>query len=79
MAGFGELISTSMISSLQETIEALLRNKLLFLLIAVVLIIFFTARFNVNAFIVLITISFLYGLAIGPPLPEVGSKIRNAD
>jgi GntP family gluconate:H+ symporter len=50
---------------------------LLFLLIAVVLIIFFTARFNVNAFIVLITISFVYGIAIGLPLPEVVGKIRD--
>lgn len=49
----------------------------IFLLVAVVLIIFFTARFNVNAFIVLITISFIYGLAIGMPLTEVVGKIRD--
>ncbi len=50
---------------------------LLFLLIAVILIIFVTARFNVNAFIVLISISFIYGLAIGLPVTDVVGKIRD--
>ena len=50
---------------------------LLFLLVAVILIVFFTARFNVNAFIVLISISFLYGLAIGLPVDAVVKNIRD--
>ncbi len=49
---------------------------LLFLLVAVILIIVFTAKFKLNAFIVLVSVAFLYGLAIGLPLKEIVSKIR---
>ncbi len=49
---------------------------LLFLLIAVLLIIFLTARYKMNAFVVLISIAFLYGLAIGLPLKDIVGKIR---
>ncbi len=49
---------------------------LLFLLVAVLLIILFTAKFKMNAFVVLISIAFLYGLAIGLPLKEIIGKIR---
>ncbi len=49
---------------------------LLFLLIAVALIIYSTAKMKMNAFVVLISVAFLYGLAIGLPLDEIISKIR---
>ncbi|WP_020614749.1 GntP family permease [Sediminispirochaeta bajacaliforniensis] len=50
---------------------------LLFLLIAVLLIILFTAKFNMNAFVVLVTIAFFYGLAIGLPPGDVVGTIRS--
>jgi GntP family gluconate:H+ symporter len=50
---------------------------LLFLLIAVVLIILMTARLNYHAFFTLIVVAFLYGIAIGLPLPKVISTIRD--
>lgn len=49
---------------------------LIYLFIAVCLIIFFTAKFKMNPFVVLVSVAFLYGLAIGLPLPEIISKIR---
>ena len=49
---------------------------LLFLLVAVALIIYSTAKMKMNAFVVLISVAFLYGLAIGLPLDEIISKIR---
>jgi len=50
---------------------------LLFLVIAVVFIILLTARANMNAFIVLILVAYLYGIAIGLPLTDVVSTIRS--
>lgn len=41
------------------------------LIVAVALIIFGTARLRMNPFIVLVTVSLLYGVGIGMPLPEV--------
>ncbi len=49
---------------------------LLFLLLAVLLIIVLTAKYKMNAFVVLIGVAFLYGLAIGLPLKEIIGKIR---
>ena len=50
---------------------------LLLLLVAVALIILMTARFKMNAFVVLISVAFLYGLAIGLPLVDIVGKIRS--
>ena len=50
---------------------------LIFLVIAVALIILMTARFNFNAFFALLIVAFIYGIAIGLPLPEVISTIRS--
>ena len=49
---------------------------LLFLVAAVALIILMTAKFKMNAFVVLISVAFLYGLAIGLPLADIVSNIR---
>ena len=49
---------------------------LLFLLLAVILIIVLTAKFKMNAFVVLVVVAFLYGLFIGLPLTDIVSKIR---
>ncbi len=50
---------------------------LLFLLFAVALIILMTARYNMNAFVVLVSVAFLYGLAIGLPLTDIVATIRS--
>lgn len=50
---------------------------LLYLLIAVVLIILLTAKYKMNAFVVLISVAFLYGLFIGLPLKDIVGKIRS--
>ena len=50
---------------------------LIFLLIAVLIIILLTAKFNMNAFVVLVGVAFLYGLAIGLPLADIVEKIRS--
>ncbi len=50
---------------------------LILLVVAVALIIYATAKLKMNAFVVLITIAFLYGLAIGLPLGDIVSKIRD--
>jgi len=50
---------------------------LLFLLVAVFLIILLTAKFKMNAFVVLVGVAFLYGLAIGLPLADIVTLIRN--
>jgi len=50
---------------------------LLLLVVAVALIIYMTAKLKMNAFVVLITIAFLYGLAIGLPLADIVKKIRD--
>jgi GntP family gluconate:H+ symporter len=50
---------------------------LIFLVVAVVLIILMTARLNLNAFIALLVVAFLYGIAIGLPLTDVVSKVRS--
>lgn len=50
---------------------------ILLLLASVVLIIVFTGKLKVNAFMVLIGISFAYGLAIGMPALEVVKGIKN--
>lgn len=50
---------------------------LLFLVIAVALIILFTARIKVNAFVVLLVVAILYGIAIGMPLADVVNHVKN--
>lgn len=52
-------------------------TAILLLLLAVAIIIFLTARFKMNAFIVLILVSFLYGILIGMPLADIVTAIRN--
>jgi GntP family gluconate:H+ symporter len=47
------------------------------LLVAVAIIIFLTARYKMNAFIVLILVSFLYGIFIRMPLADIVTAIRN--
>jgi len=47
------------------------------LLIAVAIIIFLTARYKMNAFIVLILVSFLYGIFIRMPLADIITAIRS--
>ncbi|GAB4375481.1 MAG: GntP family permease [Spirochaetales bacterium] len=49
---------------------------LFFLLLAVLAIIVLTARYKMNAFVVLIVVAFLYGIAIGMPLKDVVSTVR---
>lgn len=44
---------------------------IILLIVAVVLIIFGTARLKMNPFIVLVTVAILYGIGIGMPLPQV--------
>ncbi|TVQ40322.1 MAG: GntP family permease [Spirochaetaceae bacterium] len=48
---------------------------LVLLVIAVVLIIFGTAKLQMNAFVVLIGVAFLYGIAVRMPLEEVVSRV----
>ncbi|PKL23631.1 MAG: gluconate transporter [Spirochaetae bacterium HGW-Spirochaetae-3] len=50
---------------------------IILLLAAVALIILFTGKLKVNAFLVLIGIAFAYGLAIGLPALEVVKNIKN--
>lgn len=50
---------------------------LLYLLVAVILIIILTGRYKVNAFLVLIGVSFVFGLAIGLPALDVVNGIKN--
>lgn len=50
---------------------------LLLLLVAVVLIVYFTGKLKVNAFVVLIMIAFLFGLAIGMPALNVVKAIKD--
>jgi GntP family gluconate:H+ symporter len=50
---------------------------LIFLLVAVALIILATGRWKVNAFVVLIGVAFLYGLAIGMPALDVVKAVRD--
>ena len=45
------------------------------LIVAVALIIFATAKLRMNAFVVLITIAFLYGIAVGMPLIDVVNTV----
>ncbi len=49
---------------------------LVFLFIAVFIIIFLTARFRMNAFVVLILTAIIYGIAVGMPLGEVITHVR---
>ena len=49
----------------------------LYLFIAVLLIILLTARYRMNAFVVLVLVAFLYGLFVGLPLKEIVGKIRS--
>jgi gluconate:H+ symporter, GntP family len=49
----------------------------LFLLLSVVLIVFLTSRYRVNAFVVLIGVAFLYGLLVLMPLPDIIRHIRD--
>lgn len=50
---------------------------LLWLLVAVILVIILTGRYKVNAFLVLIGVSFGYGLIIGMPASEVVTGVKN--
>ncbi len=50
---------------------------LLLLLLMVIVIIILTGRFKMNAFLVLIGVSFLFGLAIGLPALDVIAGIKN--
>ncbi len=50
---------------------------LFFLLIAVILIIILTGKYKVNAFLVLIGVSFVFGLAIGLPALDVVNGIKS--
>lgn len=49
----------------------------IYLIVAILLIIFLTSRFRMNAFIVLLVISFLYGLAVRLPLGKIIENIRS--
>lgn len=49
--------------------------SLILLLAAVVVIIYGTAKLQMNAFVVLITVAFLYGLGIMMPLPEIVDRV----
>jgi GntP family gluconate:H+ symporter len=49
---------------------------LLYLLFAVALIVYLTSAFQMNAFVVLLVVTFLYGLFIGMPLAAIIEKIR---
>lgn len=49
---------------------------IIFLIVAVILIVLLTSRVQMNAFVVLITVAFLYGLAIGLPLPKILENIK---
>ncbi|HPS59549.1 MAG TPA: GntP family permease [Spirochaetota bacterium] len=51
--------------------------SLILLLIAVVIIIFATGRWKINAFVVLIMIAFIYGLSIGMPAVQVVTAIKD--
>jgi GntP family gluconate:H+ symporter len=50
---------------------------LIYLVIAIAIIIFLTARYHMNAFVVLLIVAFLYGLFAGMPLPDIVKTIRN--
>lgn len=50
---------------------------LLFLFIAVILIVYATGRAKINAFVVLIMIAYIYGLAIGMPALDVIKAIKD--
>lgn len=52
-------------------------EALLWLLVSVILIIIFTGKYKVNAFIVLIGVAFGYGLIIGMPALEIVKGIKN--
>ncbi len=49
----------------------------LYLIAAVFIIIFFTSKFKMNAFVVLLLVAFLYGLFVGMPLNSIIEKIRS--
>ena len=49
----------------------------IFLLLSVGLIIFLTSKYRMNPFVVLILVSFLYGLLVQMPLPDIVKNIRN--
>lgn len=49
---------------------------LVFLVVAVVAIVFLTGKFKVNAFLVLIGVAFAFGLAIGIPALDVVARIK---
>ena len=51
--------------------------SLLFLLIAVILIVYASGRAKINAFVVLILIAFIYGLSIGMPAMDVIKAIKD--
>jgi len=51
--------------------------SLILLLIAVIIIIFATGKWKINAFVVLIMISFIYGLCIGLPAVDVIKAIKD--
>ncbi len=47
------------------------------LILAIALIIFLTARYHMNAFVVLLLVAFLYGILVGMPLEDIVKTIRN--
>ncbi len=50
---------------------------LIYLVIAIAIIIYLTAKYHMNAFVVLLVVAFLYGLFAGMPLPDIVKTIRN--
>ncbi|MDT8274211.1 MAG: GntP family permease, partial [Desulfomonilia bacterium] len=48
----------------------------IYLVVAVAIIIYLTAKYHMNAFVVLLLIAFLYGLFAGMPLPDIVKNIR---
>ncbi|TYB30241.1 MAG: GntP family permease [Candidatus Mcinerneyibacterium aminivorans] len=51
--------------------------SLIFLILVIFLIIFLTSKWKMNAFLVLVLVSFLYGIFVGMPLETIISKIRD--
>jgi GntP family gluconate:H+ symporter len=51
--------------------------SLVFLILVVFLIIFLTSKWKMNAFLVLILVSFLYGILVGMPLDKIITNIRD--
>ncbi len=52
-------------------------TALILLILAVAIIIFLTAKFEMNAFIVLLLVAFAYGIFAGMPILEIVKTVRN--